>query len=233
MIIPFLIALFMVRVRDRDAPPSKRQPFLTEILDGARYAAKHPIIREAMILSGLFSLTIRGVLEILPAIADGVYQRGAEGLGQMLAVSGAGALVAAIFIALRRSGSTEATISPAAYATIVVGILCTMVLGLTANWYVALAMVFIIGLCLTHNGIDLQAVLQLALTDTYRGRVMGLWIVLVIGGAAISAIVLGSVADIFGMSATLIGTGIACAALVVSSLPAIWKGRNSAPPEAQ
>lgn len=230
MVIPFLVALYLVNVRDRDAPESKRQPFLTEILDGARYAAKHPIIREAMILSGLFSITIRGVLEILPAIADGVYHRGAQGLGEMLAVSGAGALVAAIYIALRRSGPSEPGISAAVYITMVAGILATIVLGMTANWFVALAMVFVIGLSLTHTGIDLQAVLQIVLTDTYRGRVMGLWIVLVIGGAAISAIVLGFLADIFGMSATLIGTGIGCAAFIGGTTLMTLRGRGSAPP---
>ena len=213
LVLPFMAVMFIVNLRERSTPKPKRQPFLTEIVDGARYAVKHPIIREAMILSGLFSITIRGVIEILPAIADGVFHRGAQGLGQMLAVSGAGALIAAVIIVLRRSGPSEAGISVAVYFSMLGGIAGVIVLGLTANWYTALAMVFVVGFCLTMNGIDLQASIQVALSDDYRGRVMSLWIVLVIGGAAISAIVLGFLADFVGMPATLVGAGIACAAV--------------------
>ena len=57
---------------------------------------------------------------------------------------------------------------------------------------------------MTINGIDLQAVVQLELNDTYRGRVMSLWVVLVIGLAAISAILMGAIGDILGIQNTLI-----------------------------
>ena len=93
-------------------------------------------------------------------------------------------------------------------------------------------MVFVVGFCLTINGIDLQASIQVALSDDYRGRVMSLWIVLVIGGAAISAIVLGFLADLVGMSATLVGAGIVCLVIVGASTIKVMKGRIAAPPGA-
>jgi len=232
LVLPYLAVMFFVKLRERDTPKRKRQSFLAEIVDGARYAMKHPIIREAMILSGLFSITIRGIIEILPAIADGVFHRGAQGLGQMLAVSGAGALIAAVVIALRRSGPSDARISIGVYFSVIGGIVGAIGLGLTANWYTALAMVFVVGFCLTINGIDLQASIQVALSDDYRGRVMSLWIVLVIGGAAISAIVLGFLADLVGMSATLVGAGIVCLVIVGASTIKVMKGRIAAPPGA-
>jgi MFS family permease len=223
MLAPFLTVLFIITLKGREAPRRERQSFIAEIVDGARSAVRHPIIREAMILSGFTSITVRGILEILPAVADGEFHRGAQGLGQMLAVSGAGALVAATFIALRRSGPSRAEISTAVYLSIAGCVVGTIVLGLTGNWYVALAMVFLLGGCLTINGIDLQASIQVALDDAYRARVMGLWIVLVIGGAAINAIGIGFLADIFGMSTALATTGTACAVLVGAGIGLIWK----------
>jgi hypothetical protein len=141
----------------------------------------------------------------------------------MLAVSGAGALVAATFIALRRSGPSRADISTAVYLSIAGCVVGTVVLGLTGNWYVALAMVLLLGGSLTIIGIDLQSSMQVALDDAYRARVMGLWIVLVIGGAAINAIGIGFLADIFGMSTALATTGTACAVLVGAGIGLIWK----------
>jgi len=232
MVVPFLTVLFIVTLRGREDRKSKRQSFFGEIADGARYAASHPIIREAMVISGFYSITMRGILEILPAVADGEFHRGAQGLGQMLAVSGAGALVAAIYIALRRSGRSQAEIPASVYISIIGGALATIVLGLTGNWYVALAMVLVLGVCATVNGIELQASMQVALDDAYRGRVMSLWIVLVIGGAAISAIGIGSLADIFGISSALVASGVTGAVTIGVSMAWLWTGRNAAPPNA-
>ena len=75
---------------------------------------------------------------------------------------------------------------------------------MSGSWSLALISVFIIGFSMTINGIDLQAVVQLELNDTYRGRVMSLWVVLVIGLAAVSAIFMGAIGDIFGIENTLI-----------------------------
>ena len=232
MVVPFLTVLFIVTLRGREERKSKRQSFLGEIADGARYAARHPIIRESMVISCFYSITLRGILEILPAVADGEFHRGAQGLGQMLAVSGAGALVAAIYIALRRSGPSQAEIPASVYVSIVGGVLGTILLGVTGNWYVALAMVLVLGVCATINGIELQASMQVALDDAYRGRVMSLWIVLVIGGAAISAIGIGSLADAFGMSSALVASGVTAAVLIGVSMAWLWKGRGAAPPNA-
>ncbi|NND49099.1 MAG: MFS transporter, partial [Rhizobiales bacterium] len=204
MIMPFLIVLLMVKIRDRDSPKQERKAFFREMRDGAQYALGHPIIREAMILTCVLSLAARGIIEILPAIADGEFGRGAQGLGQMLTASGAGALLAAVSIALRRSGVPVPGISTSARVSIFGGLIAVVLLGLTTDWVFAMALIFALGFFLTNNGIDLQATIQIELTDTYRARVMSMWVVLVIGGAAISAIGLGFVADLVGMSTTLI-----------------------------
>ena len=57
---------------------------------------------------------------------------------------------------------------------------------------------------MTITGIDLQAVVQLELNDTFRGRVMSLWVVLVIGLAAFSAILMGILGDLVGILNTLV-----------------------------
>ena len=121
-----------------------------------------------------------------------------------MATAGAGALVAAIFIAMRRSKDQEKGIPFRVYFTSFLGLLAVVTLGMSGSWSLALISVFIIGFSMTINGIDLQAVVQLELNDTYRGRVMSLWVALVIGLAAVSAIFMGAIGDIFGIENTLI-----------------------------
>ncbi len=230
MILPFLTVLLVVKIRDRDSPKQERKAFFREMRDGAQYALGHPIIREAMILTCVLSLAARGIIEILPAIADGEFGRGAQGLGQMLTASGAGALLAAVSIALRRSGVPVPGISNSAQVSIFGGLIAVALLGLTTDWVCAMALIFALGFFLTNNGIDLQATIQIELTDTYRARVMSMWVVLVIGGAAISAIGLGFVADLVGMGTTLICSGILGVVLVIAGRVLITRTSGKSPP---
>ncbi len=69
--------------------------FLSEIAAGIRYASGHPLIRELMLLSLVTSILGRGLLELLPAFAAGVYHRGSAGLAVLTTASGAGAMIGA------------------------------------------------------------------------------------------------------------------------------------------
>ena len=230
MVFPFLAVLLVINFSGREPPKAKREPFLAEFIDGARYALTHPVIREGMVLMGVYSITIRGVLEILPAIADGEYHRGAEGLGQMLAAAGGGALTASVFVAMRRLGPSEAGISLQPYVSTTIGIISTIALAMTHSWWVALALVAVLGFCGTASAIDLQSSVQLSMNDAYRGRVMSLWVVLVIGLAAINSIILGFFADIVGMSETLIAASILAALALPFGIANVVKWRKAGPP---
>lgn len=205
------VALILVNVRRREGRTHKKKNIFYEFLDGAKFAYNQPVILKACILTALFSFCVRGAIEILPAIAGGIYNQSAQGLGQMLAGAGAGALVAALYIASQRSNDPEKGIPLRVYVSSIFGFLALILLGYSNllvipyidSWYFALFAVFMIGFSMTINGIDLQAVVQLELDDVFRGRVMSLWVVLVIGIAAFSAILMGLFADLVGIGTTL------------------------------
>lgn len=216
VLIPFLIALFFLKVRERDPGSGEHRDFLAELWGGARLAALNPLIREAMLLTCITSLTVRGVLEILPAIADGVFQRGAEGLGQMVSVGGAGALVAALIVAIRPAVKWGQGIPPIAHVAVFLGLAAVVGLGASDIWLVAMACVCLTGFSGTMIGINMQSSIQLTVEDAYRGRVMSLWMVVGIGMSALGALILGTLADLFGLSETLISGGLVCIALVIA-----------------
>ena len=63
----------------------------------------------------------------------------------------------------------------------------------------------------TLSGISLQTAIQADLDDDLRGRVMRLWVMVGIGGAAIGAIALGFLVDPVGFSLALCSAGgLAC-----------------------
>jgi len=213
--VPYLAALFLLRVDEKQGARAKRRRFFAELWDGARYAALQPIIREALLLTCVTSLTVRGVNEIVPAIADGVYQRGAEGLGRMLAAGGAGALIAAITISMRSSRAWADGIPLIAHVAIFVGLIAVSALGSVGNWYLALGCVGLTGFAGTMIGINMQSSIQLTVEESFRGRVMSLWMVVGLGTSALGALILGGLSDIFGISTTLFAAGIAGIAAVI------------------
>jgi MFS family permease len=215
--LPYLAAILILRLGEKKRSTAQRQRFFVELWDGARYAATHPIIREAMLLTCITSLSVRGVNEIVPAIADGVYQRGAEGLGQMLSAGGGGALIAALMVAVRPSHTWADGIPTIAHVAIFIGLGAVCVLGIAANWYLAVACVTVTGFCGTMIGINMQSSIQLTVDDAYRGRVMSLWMVVGLGTSALGALMLGSLTDLFGLSATLVSAASIGAAVVIAA----------------
>jgi predicted MFS family arabinose efflux permease len=201
---PVIMILSTLNPRGAEGPPRTQTSLISAIAEGARFAAGHKLIRAAMTLTGVFALIVRGMLELLPAIADGVFQRGAAGLGEMMAAAGAGALMAAIFLSSRGSDD-GASLPLRALVDIFVGFSAAIALAAAPTWPLALIAVAASGFCGTMVGVSLQSVVQLNLTDDRRGTVMSLWIMVGIGAAAVGAILMGALADAIGLQMALIG----------------------------
>lgn len=201
--VPMLVA---VRWMDpRALPPTPRISVWRGIGEGATYIARTPLAREAMILTFAIAVLIRGYLEVLPVMAEGVHARGAEGLGLLTAAAGAGALLAAV---AKTAGAGQGGIPPLTRIVLVVGVASLAGLGLSQGWWAALVWTGVAGFTSTFCGVGLQAAMQDALPDALRGRVMSLWVVVGIGAVAVGSGAIGWLAAVFGLPATLVGAGL-------------------------
>lgn len=193
--------------RPSDAPQRTHTGMIAALTEGVGFVIHRRIIRLSMMLTAVFTLIVRGVLELLPTIADGVFQRGADGLGQLMAATGAGALCAAILIAGRAAPDTS-TLPRQAIVAIFAGFAATLAIGLSTHWPATLFVVALAGFCSTYVGVTLQSTVQMRIRDGERGRVMSLWSLVAIGGAAIGALLMGAAADVVGPGNALIATAI-------------------------
>ena len=91
---PFLLALSFLRPRSELALNVQKEAFMKAFTSGILYAFKSPLILKALLITSLSSFLLRSVLEILPVIADGLFERGATGLGLLTSCAGFGALLA-------------------------------------------------------------------------------------------------------------------------------------------
>lgn len=204
--LPFILALSTLKPRERVRTITERAPFFKEMALGIRHAWRTPLIRQAIFITGIGAFITRGVLEILPVIADGTFNRGATGLGLLTAAAGAGALLAGITKAVL-PGQDGGRLPRLALACVFMGIALVPFVGLSTSWSVTLVLVAILGFAATMTGVSMQTAIQIDLDDDLRGRVMSLWILVGIGGAACGAVALGLMADAIGLAQSLAWTG--------------------------
>ena len=204
-------AICLMRPRERAA--STRPPksgYLTELLDGWRYALARPQVRAAIIFVGIGALAGRSVLETLPILANGVFGRGPSGLGYMTAAAGAGAAAASIFLAISKPQQAGIFGRHTLAMPVIIPLLVAS-LTLIDNFQMAVGVIALTGATVTLLGISLQSIVQLAIEDHYRGRVMGLWTTISIGSGAAGAMLMGLLIDLTGVAAAQLAIGLCLA----------------------
>jgi len=197
--LPFIFAISLLHPRGRSSSIINNEPFIAALQNGVKYALANTLIRQAFLVTALYAFLIRGTLEILPVIADGVFSRGATGLGLLTSSAGFGALIAGVIKAFTPS-QTVRKLPKFALASTLLGIGLMPLVGLSNSWNLTLLCIFYIGFSGTLAGISVQTAIQIDLDDDFRGRVMSLWTMVSIGATATGAIILGGLADHIGIS---------------------------------
>lgn len=202
LFLPMMAVIPTLRPRAPEGPPTDDATLLAALTEGARFAWETPVIRAALLLTVVFSTVVRGYLELLPVVADGVFARGASGLGELMAAAGAGALSAAVLLTTR-DWVREARVPPGTVVAVFVGFAAAPLAAASPVWPGALVFTGLAGFCGTIIGVTLQSVVQMAVDDAHRGRVLSLWIMVGVGSAVIGALAMGVLADRFGLGATM------------------------------
>lgn len=185
--------------------------FLRDIAAGIRYASGHPLIRELMLLSAVTSILGRGLLELLPAFADGVYHRGSAGLAMLTTASGAGAMIGAA--ALSQAGRVHGLMNALVkHGTLWLGAVLVL-LGTISHYGAAAAVLVVYGVAIVLSSVGLQVLLQSEIEGKMRGRVLGLWGACNIAGPGIGGALLGALAQFAGLRLITVVSGIACSGL--------------------
>ena len=197
--LPFIFAISLLRPRERSSSIINNEPFIAAFQNGVEYALANTLIRQAFLVTALYAFLIRGTLEILPVIADGVFSRGATGLGLLTSSAGFGALIAGVIKAFTPSQLVR-ELPKFALASALLGIGLLPLVGLSTYWSLTLLCISYLGFAGTLAGISVQTAIQIDLDDDFRGRVMSLWTMVSIGATATGAIILGGLADHIGIS---------------------------------
>ena len=208
-----IAAMLVIRLNPAaDRKQAQKHPWL-ELKDGVRYVMHHESIRAVLIIIALASVFGRGALEMMPAFADAVYQRGSAALAILTSAIGAGAIVTGLALSRSTSWLSVNVVRAAAGG----GGVLIAALGLPSHFYVAVAIVASLGVILSLCGVGSQILIQTLVDDDVRGRVSSIWGMVAFGGTAIGGLLVGFAASIWGLQNSVVVTGILCSAAAALS----------------
>ncbi len=212
--LPVMCFILFIKPRDLVAS-SKNKSLIFDFLEGIKLIFSNSIIKFSIILSGLTSFVGRGVLETLPLISEGVFNKGPSGLGLITATAGAGALFSSITKALGKAETSGTKISNNILFVALTIPFVVLLVGYANSFLIVLFLIFILGFLATTIGISIQSKIQLELKDIFRGRVMSIWIMINMGSAALGSILFGLVSDYLSIQLSHILFGYSFIFLIV------------------
>jgi MFS family permease len=203
-----IASLLMMRLRTEQTRRAKGA-ILDQLNEGWRYVAGSVPIRSILLLLGLASLAGMPYTVLMPVIVSDVLHSGPSTLGVLMAASGAGALVGAATLAVRRTvlglGKRIAFCS-ALFGASLIGF------GLSRNLWLSLLMLPVIGFAMMQHMAASNTILQTIVDDEKRGRVMAFYSMAFQGMAPFGSLMAGTLAAHIGAPETLIFSGALCLA---------------------
>lgn len=215
--LPYLTIFHTVRLRNRTATGSDASPWINAFIDGLHYARQLPIMLPVVLLTFTNGMVGRALFEMLPAVAGDLLNAGASTLAALTAAAGAGAVLAGVVIASFKQSPSRQTVM--LLTALAVCCLATAAISVSPTSDKVIALCALAGFSTSFVGISSQTLLQLALDDQYRGRVMSLWTMVSFGSPALGALLVGYFAEQFGLATGLAVTGLAGVALCALITP--------------
>nr|WP_188267270.1 MULTISPECIES: MFS transporter [unclassified Streptomyces] len=176
------------------------------VLDGLRFLATRPNLRMTF-LSDFCAMILAHPRALFPAVAVLWYGGDAKTTGLLVAAPAFGALLGAVLSGWQgrvRHHGQAILLAVACWGTAIA------VFGLTRNLWLGLLMLTLAGYSDTVSMIFRNTMMQVAAPDEMRGRLQGVFIVVVAGGPRLGDFLAGSVADLTSPTVAVTGGGIAC-----------------------
>jgi MFS family permease len=196
-----------------------RRAGLQSVLEGLRYLRTRPNVLMTFLVD-LCAMVLAQPRALFPAIAGGFYGGGTRTVGLLAASPAIGSLVAVVFSGplgrVRRQG-LAILVCVVAYGAAVAAF------GLTRTLWLGVVFLALSGAADMVSSVFRNTILQVATPDAMRGRLQGVFIVVVAGGPRLGDFTAGTVAAISTEAFAVVSGGCACM-VAVGLLAARYRG---------
>ena len=190
------IILFMIRIVNPDERADQRVGMLANLKEGLVYSMDHAAMKYLLIMLIFTSVFLHAYMELLPGITETVFaQDPKEGVAILVSASGFGAVFTSLLVGvLTRTESLFRVY----FISLALGVLSMILLASTSIFALGIAVMVLVSGSQMGMIIAGQVIVQSAVDGAFRGRVMSLWALVMRGGPAVGALMLGALADRIG-----------------------------------
>jgi MFS family permease len=205
-------AYLLMRLKAEPTEPSEKSHW-DELKEGLNYIRAHVVVRRAVTLIGLASFFTFSYGTLFPVFANKVLQGDAGTYAGLMTAAGAGALVSALVVESLGNFDRKGLLTSAG---VVLFPLTIIALTFTDTIVTATVMCFVLGLAMISLTASMNTLVQTAIVDRLRGRVMSFYVLVFLGPLPFGNLLAGHLTETLGVITTLrLGAGIS---LVVSSI---------------
>ncbi|MEP7291356.1 MAG: MFS transporter [Chloroflexota bacterium] len=204
-----LISLFLMKVPYAIKYAGNSSP-IRQLREGLSFARHDPLIPPLLLLAAVAGLLVLPILRLLPAVADILLNSPEAGYAALSVGEGGGALIAGVLVGFLSQRFGHGKLIAAA---VIVNALANGFLAWQTNIPPAVLITAFFGGSMIMLFVCLNTVIQTIVPDNFRGRVLSLYSLAMIGTSPFGALALGAFADRFGIQAALIVNGLLIALL--------------------
>jgi MFS family permease len=192
--------------------PAPQSPW-SHLADGFRYARRNRAVGRVLGLMGAATLSGMPVLVLIPFFADDMFHRGSTGLGFLMAAMGVGAVIGTLVLARQ----TRVSALPRVMVWSGVGVgAAYLAFAFSFSFWFSLAVMLAVGYFVMQQMAAANTTIQTLIEDEYRGRMMALYAMTVVGLGPFGSLAAGALAGRFGARATVAAGGVLAIAAAVA-----------------
>lgn len=197
--IAVIVALLLMHIK-LDVQQARRSSAMTEIVEGLQYVFTNRLVLSLTATVGLVSLFGFGLMNLLPAWATDVLHGNEVTNGLLVSARGFGALISALMLASMTKHKIRGKLWTVGYMVVP----AALFFFAWIRWLpLSLTFLVVIGwgmMMLTNNS---NALIQSRVPDNLRGRVMGVYALVLNGFIPVGALLAGGVAQNLGSPVTV------------------------------
>jgi MFS family permease len=179
--------------------------YLEHFREGIAYVRARISLSLPIVTITIVSLFGSAVLQLGPAIARDEFGVGKAAYGFLLGMFGAGAVVGALVMSAYGDRVARSRMAMTGLVSYTAGVL---LLASAPVYAVGLLAVLSMGVSYLLVSVSLNTSIQVRVAETYRGRVLSIYLMGLLAGVPFGALIEGLLADIAGLRATIAGAGV-------------------------
>jgi MFS family permease len=202
-----IASLLAMKIVPRSARPTRESNIIQQLREGWVYVSGFAPIKKVLLLLALVSLVGMPYTVLMPVFANQVLHGGPNTLGLLMAGTGVGALIGALYLASRKSVLGLGKFIPLSAGIFGAGLIA---FSFSRVLWLSLLLLVVTGLGFMVQMAASNTLLQTVVDEDKRGRVMSYYTMAFMGTAPFGSLLAGFVAQRIGAAYTLALGGLGC-----------------------